>query len=322
MEDRALPARVAVPFVALCAALVLFNKSERGRRFYAELGQRIPDGTKRAKYLMNAVTGKVAFASFWTAAALFALLDVLRRPRFLYDLRIQERGPPSPWYMAKIALFNLATSYFVIAPISKLMAPIWVRRGGVERASRIPSAWESVREMVLCELFTESWIFFTHRILHLPGIYSWVHKWHHAHTNPFAAANLFATPLEHAFQTAPSVLLLHLLPVHPSTAWFFVGMHQWGSACEHSGYAIPGATNSMFHNYHHRKFEGNYGIYAGIPFWDILFGTADEYFQWRYRCLQTHDWLTNRRKRGAEQPEGGEAAAEAAADEPGGRALF
>ncbi|KAJ3340680.1 hypothetical protein HDU93_006537 [Gonapodya sp. JEL0774] len=87
-------------------------------------------------------------------------------------------------------------------------------------------------------------------------------------------------------------------PLHPSTMWFFSMYRYFETVTSHSGYGLPFTTNALFHNYHHRMFEGNYGIHAGIPFMDMIMGTADDYFQWRYKYALTHHWLTNRKVQG------------------------
>ncbi|KAI9034702.1 hypothetical protein DFJ74DRAFT_650209 [Hyaloraphidium curvatum] len=284
----------AVPTLAFLAALVAFNKSELGRRFYKSLVERFPDKLERARYMMDGLTGKIGFATFWVMSLLFAVPDLLKWPKWLYRRRIQPRDPPPASYWAKVAVLNLASTYLILGPVSKyVVSPIWYRRGGVEHATKIPSAVQSVKEYLLCELWFEFWLYTSHRVMHLPWLYPWAHKRHHVHSNPFSVANFYATPFEHVWQNAPAGLAMQLLPVHPSTAWFFIAYRYFETVTSHSGYALPFSTNALFHNHHHRAFEGNYGINAGFPLMDLLMGTADDYLKWRLKWAETHHWFTN-----------------------------
>ncbi|KXS18965.1 hypothetical protein M427DRAFT_152910 [Gonapodya prolifera JEL478] len=285
----------AVPPLLFMAAMVLWNKSDSAKAFYAELFKNFPGKEELADQMLNVITGDVVLKWFWGTSAAFALLDLFQWPKFLYAYRIQSKPPPTASYFFKIAVMNFLSSLFIMGPVSKyVMYPIWQWRGGMENLKTIPTAWQSVKEFLIMEAWFEFWLYTSHRIMHLPALYKLTHKRHHVHHNPFTVANFYSTPFEQIFQNNLSGLGALLLPAHPSTMWFFSAYRYLETATSHSGYAIPFSTNAIFHNYHHRMFEGNYGIHAGIPFMDLICGTSHEYFQWRYKYAMTHHWLTNR----------------------------
>ncbi|KAI9019932.1 hypothetical protein DFJ74DRAFT_674949 [Hyaloraphidium curvatum] len=293
----------AIAMLGFLGALIAFNKSDFARRFYADLAKRFPDKLERARHMLD-INGSVQLYTFWTLAALYAVLDLLKWPKFLYQFRIQKGDPPkASWYL-KVAVWNFAAQSLVMGPFANhVLEPLWWKRGGAERALKIPSVGRMVKEWFICEAWVQFWLYTSHRIMHLPWLYKWTHKRHHYHTNPMVIANFYGTPFEYIFQNTLATAAEFLLPIHPSTMWFFGAYHNWETATSHSGYAIPFATNALQHNYHHRMFEGLYGLHSGMPIMDMIFGTADEYFQWRWEWLKTHHWLWNTRLDGVKDEE-------------------
>ncbi len=77
----------AVPWFLFLGAAILFNKSDRGKAFYADLVKQFPNKTELADYMMRTITGKAAAGTFWVMASLFAVLDIWHWPDFLYKVR-------------------------------------------------------------------------------------------------------------------------------------------------------------------------------------------------------------------------------------------
>lgn len=141
----------------------------------------------------------------------------------------------------------------------------------------------SVFFCMLCEDFTFYW---THRLLHQPLIYPYIHKMHHTYTQTVSIAAEYSHPLEFALgnllPTAVGPLILgpnmHIVTVF---AWYMVRVGE--TLDGHCGYdfsfspyrLIPLSGSAEYHDYHHSKNVGNYSSFFSV--WDTVFGTNKSY---------------------------------------------
>ncbi len=130
-------------------------------------------------------------------------------------------------------------------------------------------------------LIDDAWFYWCHRLLHHPRIYKYVHAEHHksVDVNPFTSMSF------HVLE--PFLLTLWIVPVSlmmPMYAPVLGFLQVWGlldNIKSHLGYEfypkwfnqswLSFLTTSTYHNMHHDKFNGNYGVHFRI--WDRLFGT-------------------------------------------------
>jgi sterol desaturase/sphingolipid hydroxylase (fatty acid hydroxylase superfamily) len=130
-------------------------------------------------------------------------------------------------------------------------------------------------------LIDDTWFYWIHRLLHHPSIFRYVHAVHHKSidVNPFSSLSF------HWIE--PFLLTVWIFPV----VWFIptfapiLGFVQVFGLLDniksHLGYELYPAnwnkswlrflTSSTFHNMHHRKFKGNYGVHFRI--WDKFLKT-------------------------------------------------
>jgi Delta7-sterol 5-desaturase len=121
----------------------------------------------------------------------------------------------------------------------------------------------------------------THRLLHFPFLFQYVHHIHHRshYATPWSAFSFH--PIEGVLLIGIVPLVLLLLPLHSFVAAGFVGFLMLVSVYGHNGHEYRASKHPIFnifqtaihHDIHHRKVHSNFGIY--LTLWDNLFSTAD-----------------------------------------------
>lgn len=166
-------------FWAILAGVVLFNHSERGRRFYEGLWKAYPnDNEGLAGTMYRGITAKVSAPVFFGFGLFYAFVDFFK-PSFIYRTRISPRPPPSWQVYLKTFIWIILYQTFVTGPMGKLYYAIWKKRGGMETIRKIPSVWRTIAEFVALEAAFEINFYASHRLMHHPFFYRWVHKVHH-----------------------------------------------------------------------------------------------------------------------------------------------
>ncbi len=143
-------------------------------------------------------------------------------------------------------------------------------------------------------LIDDTWFYWVHRLLHHPRIYKYVHYEHHKSidVNPFTSMSF------HVIEAL--ALTLWILPASyfiPLYAPALLLVQIWGlldNVKSHLGYELYPAslnkgplrflTSSTFHNMHHSKFRGNYGVHFRI--WDKMLGTEFKDYEQEYDVIQ------------------------------------
>ena len=98
-----------------------------------------------------------------------------------------------------------------------------------------------------------------------------IHKKHHEWIAPIALAATYAHPLEHlASSLIPASVGPILTNCHPVTLWTWWFVVISGTLAHHSGYHLPFLPSPEFHDFHHLKFNQNYGVLGVL---DYLHGT-------------------------------------------------
>jgi sterol desaturase/sphingolipid hydroxylase (fatty acid hydroxylase superfamily) len=130
---------------------------------------------------------------------------------------------------------------------------------------------------LICLLFTETWFYHVHLLLHHPQLYGKFHKLHHTYVKPYSLTALYSTPYEAILCNMLSVsicpILVALPPVH-MYIWFAIVA--FNATFTHSGYKLEifGVTLiNGAHDTHHRVFTKNYGT---LQIFDRLYGTYQE----------------------------------------------
>ncbi|MEL7350563.1 MAG: sterol desaturase family protein [Cyanobacteria bacterium J06560_5] len=146
-----------------------------------------------------------------------------------------------------------------------------------------------VLSTVVLWVVNDIWFYASHRLLHHPKIYRYIHAIHHESldTTPYTALSFHY--LEPVILTGGIYLCLLLFPVSVSAIAIVQILGLLNNIKSHLGYEfypkffdstplLNQLVNSVHHNQHHTRYNGNYGL--SLRIWDQLFGTEfDDYDQ-------------------------------------------
>ncbi|KAI8798362.1 fatty acid hydroxylase domain-containing protein 2 [Biomphalaria glabrata] len=210
---------------------------------------------------------------FWLSNLFFILLDLTGWPACILTYKIQpEKNRPllmTDFLKAlKVALFN---QIFVGIPVLSCTVSTMRWMGSTWSAEELPSVNRVLLELAVFAVVEEIGFYYSHRLLHHPRLYKYIHKKHHEWTAPVGIVSIYAHPVEHVFANlVPPGLGPILMGSHLFTAWLFWAIAIVSTTIDHSGYRLPVFLSPDFHDFHHLKFNTNYGV-LGIL--DRLHGT-------------------------------------------------
>jgi Delta7-sterol 5-desaturase len=144
-------------------------------------------------------------------------------------------------------------------------------------------------------LLHDAWFYFTHRLMHHPKLYKYVHKVHHQSTDPSPFAAFSFHPLEAIVEAAIYVIFAFLFPVNIWALYVWQIIQMTLNVIGHTGYEIypkgfnthwvfKWKTPSTHHNMHHSHFSGNYGLY--FTWWDKFFKTEFKDYHKKFENVQ------------------------------------
>ncbi|MFP3597801.1 sterol desaturase family protein [Chryseobacterium sp. SIMBA_029] len=130
----------------------------------------------------------------------------------------------------------------------------------------------------------DTYFYWLHRFLHYKKIFRHVHLVHHQSNNPSPFSSYSFHILEAIGEALIIPLLLFIIPLHPIAIYSFTLFSLIINVYGHLGYEIAPQwfrksflfnilNTSVYHNMHHSKFHGNYGLY--FRFWDRIMHTED-----------------------------------------------
>ena len=140
----------------------------------------------------------------------------------------------------------------------------------------------------------DTWFYWSHRLLHHPKIYKYVHAVHHKSIDVTPYTSLSFHPLEAFIATFWILPVSFLFPMYlPALAVLQIyGLYD--NIKSHLGYEFfPTKFNkswlgflstSTYHNMHHSKFNGNYGVH--FRFWDKLMGTEFKDYEQEFDTIK------------------------------------
>ncbi len=154
--------------------------------------------------------------------------------------------------------------------------------------------------IVLIPIWAGFHFYWFHRLLHVGGLYTQVHSWHHRNINTGPWSGLAMHPVE-SFFLMFDTMIFFLLPAHPVHVIFLLFHHGIGAPVSHAGFenlklgrSARLGLGDFFHQLHHRFFDCNYGTWE-TP-WDRWFNTfhdgtpeADEAMKARRRAIWSQE---------------------------------
>lgn len=200
------------------------------------------------------VTVLIGSVYYWLLGSLFLIIDLKRKPNFLYQYKIQKSSQISDSSLGKLyrqILYNQTLQAILGAVL------IYLRYHYLEHSINrvVPTLSRFAFEFFVFNLLREVTFYYSHRWLHHPSVYKYVHKRHHEWQTPIALTAVYCHPLEH--------LLSNIIPVfigpivmgsHNLASYIWIGYVITETISAHSGYQFPlNPISPVFHDFHHLK---------------------------------------------------------------------
>ena len=132
--------------------------------------------------------------------------------------------------------------------------------------------------IVIMFLIHDTYFYWTHRLMHHPRIFKFVHRIHHTFDNPTPWTSFAFHPFEAIISIGIIPIIIFTIPYHQTALIIFVTGLTFNNIIIHLGYELPDPMKSnkyrntaLDHDLHHNGIIKNYGLY--FNFWDKLMGT-------------------------------------------------
>ncbi|MCB9305659.1 MAG: sterol desaturase family protein [Lewinellaceae bacterium] len=213
-------------------------------------------------------------------AAFFLVFYVWKRREWFFK-KIQQRFPMPADYRREIGYSAIASIIFAIVTWLCLGTPL--KHYTLFYTDIDQYGWAWLLFSIPLTLFVhDAYFYWIHRLMHRRIFYRRVHLIHHKSVNPSPWAAYAFHPVESVLEAGIIPLLLFGMPLHPLSFWAFITLMLLFNVYGHLGYELfPRSwyshplgrwlNTSVYHNLHHEKFTGNYGLYFTI--WDRWCGT-------------------------------------------------
>jgi len=231
---------------------------------------------------------------YFVIAGFFFLGFYLLFPKSLLRNKIQSRLAGKIDFLREILNSSVSSVVLAITAIIALsdgLRPYTLIYTDIHEYSLF---WIPV-SLVLTLLVHDAYFYWMHRILHHKKLFRITHLVHHKSTNPSPWTSYSFHFLEAIAEGGVMIVLVFIMPLHPLTLILFAFSSFLINVYGHLGYEImpKGFRNSFwfeiintstFHNFHHLKFKGNYGLYLRV--WDRWMKTEHPDYVKEYDRIQ------------------------------------
>ena len=209
------------------------------------------------------------------AGAFYVVFYLLFSKRFA-TFKIQKKRPGSKQLKQEMC-YSILT--FIIYGSGIWLFLDWIAKGATKKYELIadfglPYFLCSVLLMIVMH---DAYFYWTHRLIHHPALFRFIHRTHHKFNTPTPWAAFAFHPLEAVLSMGIVPLIIFTIPFHQAALICFISFMVVYNVMIHLGFEIKGfwfsrmQNTSMEHDYHHQKGHGNYGLY--FTYWDRLMGT-------------------------------------------------
>lgn len=214
---------------------------------------------------------------FWVVVAAFLYVDRTDRPRFISRYRIQD-GPVRRPTTAKV-LKNLALNQAVFAPLMLAVVYGGLKLRGWSLTAEVPGPLTVAWQLAVMGALSVVFFYATHRFLHRKWWMAKVHRVHHEFRSTSAWSGEYAHPVEFCVGNFGTLAVGVLVVAPPmATIYLFTVLSMLTFLIHHSGYALPWASWSVHHDWHHYRYSEAFGTYGLLDRW---LGTDAEFRTFR-----------------------------------------
>ena len=195
--------------------------------------------------------------------------------------KIQQRFAKNRDFIRE--LFHSVKTTFVLAGIIMVIinTPLKEDIQIYDSVTAYPIWWIPLSILVAVGI-QDTYLYWTHRIMHHPQLFKHTHMIHHQSVNPSPLTAYSFNLIEGFIEAIIAPIILLFIPMHSFSVICFICFSLSINVYAHLGYEIAPRwfrrtilfeifTTSVHHNIHHEKFHGNYGFY--FRFWDRLMQT-------------------------------------------------
>ena len=162
--------------------------------------------------------------------------------------------------------------------------------------------WWIPLSIFLALILHDTYFYWMHRMAHHPKLFKHVHITHHKSTNPSPWTSYAFGLTEGILEALIIPIILVIIPMHPLSIFLFTIIAFSINVYGHLGYEIMPkwfrktrlfklVNTSVYHNLHHEKFNGNYGLY--FRFWDRWMKTENPHYEQNYDLVQEKRFSKN-----------------------------
>jgi lathosterol oxidase len=158
--------------------------------------------------------GLLLVAAYLVPAGVLHWIVALRPTSGIEAARLQARRPRAEDVRREVRQSLAALALFALYSVALLAAYRAGRTSVYWTPSDYPLWWAPL-SVVVAMVLHDTLFYWTHRVMHLPWIFQWLHAGHHRSITPTAWAMLSFQPLETVPQFAFFALLAVFVPMHP-----------------------------------------------------------------------------------------------------------
>ena len=159
------------------------------------------------------ILGSINGLRYFLIAGIAFLIFYIFFPNQFFKAKIQANIAPNAAFFREIKYSLL--SGFITAFIIALILKSDLKNSSLiyDQINEYPIYWIFV-SYFLAILFHDTWFYWTHRLMHHPKLYKYVHKVHHQSTDPSPFAAFSFHPLEALVEAGAYIIFSFLFPVH------------------------------------------------------------------------------------------------------------
>ncbi|ETV70547.1 hypothetical protein H257_13933 [Aphanomyces astaci] len=221
-------------------------------------------------------TAVVSSAALFGGSFVYFILDYqpsLRKYK-LQPTRLPTLG--LYWKCLKLSVLNQVVLHGAV--LAGLLY-LWGHLATFSASAPLPVPTTILYELVMFVLVEDATFYWVHRALHWKKVYKYVHKVHHEFTAPFGLTAVYTHPVEELATILATLAGPLIFGSHILCLWVWLVLRTIETIDSHSGYDFPFTLGHFFpllsgparHDYHHEKFDCNYG--STLAFWDWFCGT-------------------------------------------------